>query len=220
MVDRLVADDADTWRELLLDRQMFRWITLVDSGLGEGGLVDGKAFIVYLHSAIGVETFKELKIPLSVVAADLWTREEVVFNTGALYPAVQASMAVPGLFTPVVINDRVMVDGGVVNPVPYELLFEDCDVVVAVNVIGKRVPIADPSSLDVMFAATRAMQTAILDEKLKRSQPDIFADMQILDVRMLEFKKVDDIYEQARPTRDLLKQQLRDLVRDRSEGRE
>lgn len=129
-------------------------------------------------------------------------------------------MAVPGLFTPVVINGRVLVDGGVVNPVPFELLFEDCDVVVAVNVIGKRVPIADPSSLDVMFAATRAMQTAILDEKLKRSQPDIFADMQILGVRMLEFKKFDAIYEQARPTRDLLKQQLRDLVRDRSEVRE
>ena len=57
-------------------------------------------------------------IPLDVVAGDLWSKEQVVLKGGPLLPAVQASMAIPGVFEPVEIDSRVLIDGGTVNPVP------------------------------------------------------------------------------------------------------
>ena len=68
------------------------------------------------------ENFEELAIPFAVVATDFWECRSVVLDSGPLKPAVQASMALPGLFTPVELDGRVLIDGGTMNPVPYDLL--------------------------------------------------------------------------------------------------
>lgn len=210
LVNTLVTRETDTWRELLQDRRILGWIRFLDPEFGEGGLVSAEAFLSYLQDAVGAVTFEELEIPLYVVTADLWTREQVVFNSGELYPALQAGMAIPGLFTPARINDRILVDGGVVNPVPYDILLDDCDLVVAVNVIGHSIPDDHLSFLDALFTSIRIMQTSILREKMNRVQPHIFIDTQITSVRMLEFKKIDQIYRQALPSKARLKEQLRE----------
>ncbi len=66
------------------------------------------------------ETFADLAIPLTVIAADLHARERVVFTAGPLKPAVAASMAIPGLVRPIEADGRVLVDGGAVDPLPFE----------------------------------------------------------------------------------------------------
>ncbi len=210
LVNELVTREADTWRELLQDRRILGWIRFLDPEFGAGGLVSAEKFISYLQDAVGADTFEDLEIPLCIVTADLWTREQVVFNSGELSPAVRASMAIPGLFTPVRINDRILVDGGVVNPVPYDILLDDCDLVVAVNVIGHSIPDDHLSFLDALFTSIRIMQSSILREKMKRVKPDIFIDTQITSVRTLEFRKIDQIYGQALPSKADLKKQLRE----------
>ena len=72
------------------------------------------------------------------MASDFWAREQVVFNSGELAPAIQASMALPGIFPPMIIGDKVLIDGGAVNPVPFDLLPKDCDLTIAVDIIGRR----------------------------------------------------------------------------------
>ena len=66
--------------------------------------------------------FADLQIPLKVVATDFYAQEQVVVERGPLRTAVAASMALPALFTPVTIDGRLLMDGGLVNPLPFDVL--------------------------------------------------------------------------------------------------
>ena len=78
--------------------------------------------------------FEDLAIKTIVVATNYLDRNEVTYDAGPLRPAVAGSMAIPGLFRPVIFRDEVLIDVGVVNPLPYDLLFSLADIVVAVDV--------------------------------------------------------------------------------------
>lgn len=115
-----------------------RWLDLVRFDWESGGVLSVDRFLSHLAERLEARTFEQLQIPLKIVAADFWQREEVLLTSGDLIPAIQASMALPGVFRPVEAGGRMLVDGGTVNPVPFDLLQEECDVVVAVNVVGRR----------------------------------------------------------------------------------
>jgi NTE family protein len=82
--------------------------------------------------------FEDLPRPLAVIAADIATGREVVFRHGLLWPAVLASMSIPGVYPPVRIGRFTLVDGGVVNPVPTNVVSElGADVVIAVKLANR-----------------------------------------------------------------------------------
>ena len=83
--------------------------------------------------------FSELKIPLKIVTTDIHTYQAVVFEHGPLVPAVAASMALPALFTPVSHHGRLLLDGGLVNPLPFDLIEGMADVTIAIDVSGTAV---------------------------------------------------------------------------------
>ena len=115
----------DTWRDIIAKKSdLLKLVTAFSAEFPRGGFINTQGFFEYLFSEIKKRTFEELEVPLLVIAADYWTAEEIVFETDALLPALQASMAVPGVFAPVSIGGRVLVDGGVVNLVPYDHLLE------------------------------------------------------------------------------------------------
>jgi NTE family protein len=162
----------------------------------------------YLYKNVQVSSFEELQIPLSVVTTDFWKREQVVFESGELRPAIQASMAIPGIFTPTKFNGAILVDGGAVNPVPFDLLLDKCDFSVAIDVAGKRSPKKAPTFFDTVFNTFGIMQQSIVAEKLRHQQPDILIRPEIVDIRALEFYKLASVFEQARPAKEQLKHQL------------
>ncbi len=205
-------DEAEDPQILNRDFTSLRWIRLLELEFGDGGLLKGSGFISFLRRKVKHETFAELEIPLYVVAADLWTCDQVVFTEGEIYPALEASMAVPGLFAPVHIGGRILVDGATVNPVPYDLLFDECDLVVAINVFGKTDPQTDPSALNNLFTSARIMQTAILNEKMKHRQPHIFIETDHEKVNVLAFHEFQSIYEQSLPAKETLITRLRELL--------
>lgn len=210
-IDSVTKARDESWFEALISRELTRWMHFIEPGGTRGGMARSDAFIEFLRETAGVARFEDLSIPLKVVATDFWSREMVVFEQGELWPAVQASMAVPGLFEPVRHEGRLLVDGGLTNPVPFDL-FEDCDLVIAVDALGSRTPDGPddiPSSLDNIFNTFQIMQGAILAEKLKRRQPDILVQPDIRDVRVLDFYRFEDIFEQGRVARDALESELR-----------
>lgn len=214
----LAVRDSHAWRELLLERKLLRWLELFDPAIGRGGLVSSRAFLNALYGQRMPDTFEELHIPLSVVATDFWGRGQVVLEAGPLLPAVQASMALPGVFTPVRIDGRLLVDGGTVNPLPYDLLVDDCDLTVAINVTGKRSPKAALSFFDSVLNTFQIMQSAIIAEKRRHREPDIYIEPDIVDVRALEVGRRDSVYAQSRPARDELKRRLAEAVEARIRG--
>ncbi len=106
---RELADDLD-WRRL---RQFF-W----EVSLSRSGLTDGRRLLEELRKLLGVKEFRELDLPFRAVATDLGTGGEVVLSSGNLLQALRASFSIPGVFSPVRISRRLLVDGGLVNPVP------------------------------------------------------------------------------------------------------
>ncbi len=82
------------------------------------GLIHGKKVKELLRTLIGDIEFKDLKIPLAVVATDVNTGEEIVIKEGSVIEAVRASISIPAIFMPVKFKGRFLIDGGIVNPVP------------------------------------------------------------------------------------------------------
>jgi len=101
------------------------------------GFVQGQRAKSFLSSIIGDVRFEDLEIPLSVVATDIQSMEEIVINEGSVTEAVRASISMPMIFTPVKWRGRFLVDGGVVNPIPVDVVRNmGAEVVIAVNTAG------------------------------------------------------------------------------------
>ena len=98
--------------------------------------------------------FNDLPIPFACVATDMIKVDEVVLRSGSVPTAMRASMAIPGLFSPVVMGDKVLVDGGLVNNFPADVLREmGADIIIGVEVTStKDVSIQDIKSLPQVFA--------------------------------------------------------------------
>ena len=214
-VNTMLISKGDSFRDALKKRDALRWIEFLDVDFGRSALFRGDKFIAFLYEAIGVETFEELDIPLRVVASDFWTSEQVVLEAGPLMPAVKASMGLPGVFTPVTVDARVLIDGGGVNPVPHDLL-DDCDFVIAIDVMGDVTQSKGP--LPHLFRAVLGtfdiMQNSIVREKLKLAPPDIYLRPRIQNIDILEFYKAEDIYRQVEPDRMAFRRQLEAALED------
>ncbi len=125
--------DFDRLEEFTVRRKEEKLRMLLEPSL-KGGLIGGERTRKLLTTWLEDASFEETQIPLSVVATDLYKRRAVVYSSAALVPAVQASMAVPGLFKPVSYHGRVLIDGGVTNPVPSDIVKQmGADVVIGVN---------------------------------------------------------------------------------------
>lgn len=97
----------------------------------------GKAFYEILDRNLNADTFEELKIPLYVVATDLCTGELCTFGSGPLIPAIVASCSIPIVFVPVQHEGRILVDGGVVDPIPVRVARDlGAQCIIAVDIGG------------------------------------------------------------------------------------
>lgn len=206
--DVVSRDKTSSWKGRFFDRRLLKWVRFIDPELGEGGLVGGDAFIAFLRDTLHVDTFEALPIPLRVVTTDYWDKTSRVFDAGDLMKPIQASMAIPGLFSPVRIGGRTFVDGALTNPVPYDEVPATCDFVVAVDVIGDASPRDDVSFMDAIHMAGRILLRRQMELKLDRARPDIYIDTHIHDVNVLDFFKFEAIYEQGLVAADSLRSAL------------
>ena len=161
------------------------------------------------------DTFAELSIPLKVTATDYFGHHLTVFSDGDLHKALAASAAIPAVFRPVQHGDRTLIDGGIYNPVPFDLIENDADIVIAIDVVGapeeggrKR-----PTSIDLMFGASQLMMQSIIASKLKQSQPDILLRPAVSGYRVLDFLKIDAVMGDTAAIKDELKRAVDEAVR-------
>jgi len=100
-----------------------------------GGPIQGAQLMAKLERDFAGKRFEDTRIPLRIVASNPMEREEVVFTSGSIAEAVRASVAIPGIFKPVILQGKMCLDGGVVNPVPVSVLKRSgAHRVIAVNV--------------------------------------------------------------------------------------
>ncbi len=137
--------------------------------------------IAYPYYAL--PSFDELPTPFRCVAADLRTSDQVVMDSGSLASAMRATMAIPGVFTPVERDGRLLVDGGTLNNIPADVARDmGADVVIAVNVGTSSEPAEAPSNMFAILGATLStMMNAGIKTALKDADIVIAPDMKGLD---------------------------------------
>lgn len=111
---------------------------LMDFTISNQGFIKGNKILAVLREIVGERRIEDFEIPYTAVATDLQSHEEVWLERGELLEVIRASSAIPTLITPALINGRLLVDGGVLSPLPIEpVLKHDNELVVAVNINGK-----------------------------------------------------------------------------------
>ena len=128
--------EPDDIEKLVLGLDWKRLVYLFDMTLPISGLLQGKRVVSLLKSILGDTTFSQLRCDFACVATDIISGEQVVLRDGSLIEAVRASISIPGIFTPVAINGRYLVDGGLINTVPVSVCRDmGAKYVIGVNVI-------------------------------------------------------------------------------------
>lgn len=115
--------------------------SLVDFTFNSRGFVRGEKIWTLIAKITGDQQIEKLKIPFTAVATDMMQMEEVHYTSGDLFAALRSTISIPGVFTPVIDQNSVLVDGGVLNPLPINVIKKRNDaIVVAVNINGKNTP--------------------------------------------------------------------------------
>ncbi len=189
------------------------------------GLIKGDAVLRYLRKCMDGKTFADLKIPLYVVATDLISGEEIVFDSGPVAEAVRASMSVIGVFEPANISGRFLIDGGSVNPVPTQLLADrGMDVVIASNVIPsledrlhrreqKREGRA-PGAIGILMGAMEIMESEII--KTRMGPVNVLVQPDVARFGTMEYDKVKDIIQSGQEAARQQVPQIRKLLAPRA----
>lgn len=124
------------WATSLSQRDVLR---LLDPVINGPGMLRLERVLARMTDYLGGVRIQDLPIPYTAVASDLGARREVWFTSGPLDVAIRASIAIPAMITPIMVNGRLLVDGGVLNPVPMEpVIGVPCDFTLAVNLSGQK----------------------------------------------------------------------------------
>ncbi len=209
----LAHNRGEVFRRLVMARAG-TFSNLFTLGFGSATLVDAEKFCKQFMPEAVPEDFDALEIPLTVVATDLYRRRQAAFASGPLRPALAASIALPTLLRPVVIDERVLIDGGATNPLPFDHLRERADVVVAVDISGE--PSEErrdiPNPWECLITTVLVMGNAITTEKMKHTAPDLLIRPKVGLFRTLDFFQASAILRSAEHAKAEIKEKLAALL--------
>ena len=135
--------EAKEWF-LKVDMQLI-WRMVDFNLLSTNSIVKGKRIIEELQKVVPDRPMEDLNIPCAIVASDMINTDEVVFRKGSLFEAVRASISIPLFFEPVQIGQRLLIDGGILNPLPLHLVPRtEGDILVAMDISGKDSMVLQP----------------------------------------------------------------------------
>ena len=213
---KLVHNRAEVFRRLVVSRSS-TFSNLFSIGFGSAALVDAEKFCQQFLPEQVPDEFEELSIPLLIMATDLHRRQQVAFSAGPLRPALAASIALPTVMRPVMLKDRVLIDGGATNPLPFDQLRGRADVIVAVDISGEPTESRRdiPNPWECLLTTVLVMGGAITAEKVKHGAPELILQPKVGAFRALDFLQASAIMRAAAPIKTELKDKLAELIAER-----
>ncbi len=199
----------------LLEARVGKISDLLQRGLGNPVLVDGERILDLFWPEAVPDRFENLKIPFVAVATDYHLRSEVRLSTGPLTPAVAASMAIPGLIRPLQLGGAALIDGGAVNPLPFDQLeaYGHCTMAVDVGGAAFFSDTRPPEPLEAMLGASQILMNALVQRMIERQAPGILVRPPVDHFGGLDFFKAAEIFKAADMMRDDIKRQIETALR-------
>jgi len=178
------AGKLDAYKEWVLSLDFIDTLKLLDISLSHGGIVNIDSVYKKIEEMIGGIKIEDLPIKYTAVASDIKNQKKILFKEGKLIDAIRASIAIPTIFTPVIEKDMILVDGGVLDPLPIASVSSDgTDLTIAVNLnanIPQTYTIENPKKEEnelykkTMQIVDKAKQVIGTDNSIENPQIDIF----------------------------------------------
>lgn len=226
-------DAFESWIRALTSREVMRY---VDLALPVGGLLEGRSLMELYRERLGDVAIETLAKPYAAVATDLASGQEVWLQKGSLVDAIRASVSLPGLFKPVAMEGRWLVDGALVNPIPVTLCrMLGADAVIAVNLNsdlrGRHVPTEpqpgwlerltgapadavrwNPGLMEVLSRTVDIMQDRITRSRLAGDPPEVVISPRVGHLELLEFARAAEAIEEGRACTERLLPTIREAL--------
>jgi len=208
------AGKHEEFKELSLSMDIWKLMNFIEPSLPYKGFLDGKRISDIFEEKLGIDRIEQTNIPYCAVCCNFKTGESVNLRKGSISKALRASMSIPGLFKPVKFGERVLVDGGVVDPVPVTAVREmGADIVIAVDLNhyvldrkdrGSKKVLASieerlfpwnkglPDIFSLMMDSLYTMEKTIADLKMEQDPPDILLQPKVGDISFLEFYRAEE----------------------------
>ena len=191
-----------------------RFGDLFAGGFGLGQIDPEKILDIFVGDALPPR-FADCRVPFAVVATDFYGGKEVVLRDGDLRPAVAASIALPTIFKPVILDGAALIDGGVINPVPVDALPVPVDIVIAVDVVSFPEPSdgkVAPGAMEAIVGATQLLMQQVAAAKFEKRPPDILIRPPVNAFHVLDFLKARQILAATEPAKDEVKRKLARMI--------
>lgn len=219
--------DIDALEEWVLSLSWQEVLKLLDVGFS-GGLLKGGKLLALFERRFVDRSFADLALPFACVATELATGREIWLREGMVSSAIHASTALPGLFRPVMAEGRLLVDGGLVNPVPVSLARAmGADVVIAVDLgsdlVGRELRRPDakeqrsgglrqslagrlgfaseqgtPSLASVLATSIQIMQTRIARSRLAGEPADVLLSPRLAQLGLMDYHRAEEAIAEGR----------------------
>ncbi len=177
-------------------KHLMRWLRVFSFERNRGGFLTAQGLFDELFSEIIDLSFEELPIKFIAVATNFHNGAEVALSEGALLPAVQASMAVPGVFAPVKIGDQLLVDGGLVNNVPCNYVsVDDCPIIASdvISLMRKKTP----KATEVLSGSLSIMLRKATQSVYDKYPPTILFQPDTNKIDAFDFHKIAETLERG-----------------------
>lgn len=215
------------WVLKLNKKEIFR---LMDFTISTQGVLKGDKAFEEIKKIIKDVKIEDLPIPYTAVAVDLVTHKEFVFNSGSLFNAIKGSSSIPSVVTPMKLNDKILVDGGIINPLPLSNIKRtDGDILIGIDLntfnqasysdstnsldyskyirmVSDYIPInlnqdsKVGSFLDISSRTFQIMQDEIIKYSIKENKPDLMISIPRNTSNMFDFFKAEELIEFGRKT--------------------
>lgn len=173
------------WQEIEEVTKDLKWLDVSGLTLSRYGLLSNDKLGDLIKDRIGSVCFKDANIPLAMIATDISTGEKVVLNDNDMATGVMASTCIPGIFIPVEIQDKFLVDGGIVENVPISPLKKmGADIIVAIDLNGQFAPKKPDNIIEVLLNSYDF--TMLTSAKLQNKEADI-----LIQPDLSSFNRVD-----------------------------
>ncbi len=190
-----------------------KWRDLLKITIPRRGLISSEGIFRFMEDVLPVKRFSSLIIPFAAVATDLRTAEKVVFTTGSIARAVQASCSLPVIFTPTEINRRALVDGGVASQVPVRTVREELGTkrVVAVNVNYKATEFDEYDNL-IKIAAHLSVLWASRNAREEEKLADVVIQVNAQGIALYDLSKSRELLRRGRKAAEEKLPEIRALI--------
>ena len=180
------------WKEIKKIAAELKWLSITEISLSRYGLLSNEKLGKLIIEHIGNKNFEDSDIPLAMVATDITSGEKVILDKGSVADAVMASTCIPGIFIPVEINGKMLVDGGIVENVPIKTTREmGAEYVIGVDLNAKHRYEKPDNILDVIINSFNFLMQQ--SAKLQAEDADILIKPDLGSFNMTDTDQVDEL---------------------------